>query len=350
MFAALREAAGEAEVAVDAAALPQVLDALRDRYGEPFTSRLRLCAVLVDGDTVHREADVPVPDGAELALLPPVSGGAAEPPPGDRPLGSRLSPVGTGLLARLLLAAIAGAALMLGPAAFASVVVLVAAAALLDTAGLLGRAGARPVTVAALGPGLALPATIAVRPADGWLRMPLFVAVSTLAAFALVLVFGRRAGATAGVGATAAAGLLVGVGATCLLLLRHLPDGFRWVLGFGLVVVAADVAGAALRRGRGAPGVLGEFAVPLVAAGAAAAALAEVADPPFTPLIATRTALVAMFAAVCGVRLADALATEAGIALDRDRPRLGDGRLLATVDAVLLGAPAVYLLARATLS
>ncbi|MGH8910357.1 MAG: MoaD/ThiS family protein [Egibacteraceae bacterium] len=75
MFAALREAAGEGETVVDPGPLPRLLDTLRTRYGEPFGARLELCGVLVDGSSVPRTAQVEVPDGAEVALLPPVSGG-----------------------------------------------------------------------------------------------------------------------------------------------------------------------------------------------------------------------------------------------------------------------------------
>jgi sulfur-carrier protein len=76
LFAAVREAAGTDEIDVDGDRLEVVLVALRSRFGEPFSSRLGLCSVLVDGDAVPRDADVPLRDGAEVVLLPPVSGGA----------------------------------------------------------------------------------------------------------------------------------------------------------------------------------------------------------------------------------------------------------------------------------
>ena len=76
MFAALREAAGTSEVSAAPAPLPDVLDELRERYGEPFTSRLSVASVLVDGDSVDRDEDRWVPEGAEVALLPPFSGGS----------------------------------------------------------------------------------------------------------------------------------------------------------------------------------------------------------------------------------------------------------------------------------
>jgi molybdopterin synthase sulfur carrier subunit len=75
LFAALREAAGVAEVQVPAATLGQLLDGLRERFGEPFAAVLGYASVLVDS---QRRSDpaFEVPDGAEVALLPPFSGGA----------------------------------------------------------------------------------------------------------------------------------------------------------------------------------------------------------------------------------------------------------------------------------
>lgn len=74
-FAALREAAGEDEIVTASGSLQALLAELRARYGEPFSTRLSLASVLLDGTAVPRSADVPVEDGVEVALLPPVSGG-----------------------------------------------------------------------------------------------------------------------------------------------------------------------------------------------------------------------------------------------------------------------------------
>lgn len=76
LFAAVRDAAGTSETTVEPGPLATVLAELRARYREPFPARLAVCTVLVDGDPVAPDAPVEVADGAEIALLPPFSGGA----------------------------------------------------------------------------------------------------------------------------------------------------------------------------------------------------------------------------------------------------------------------------------
>jgi len=76
LFAALREAAGTGEAELEAGPLPALLAELRARHGEQFAAVLAVSSVLVDGTTTARDAESIVADGAELALLPPVSGGA----------------------------------------------------------------------------------------------------------------------------------------------------------------------------------------------------------------------------------------------------------------------------------
>src|SRR5829696_4624890 len=74
LFAALREAAGVPEVEAPAAPLQAILEELGDRFGDRFVAVLGYSSVLVDGER-WRDPTAPVPDGAELALLPPFSGG-----------------------------------------------------------------------------------------------------------------------------------------------------------------------------------------------------------------------------------------------------------------------------------
>lgn len=78
MFAALREAAGSSTLVVPAGPLPALLDEVHRAAADPAAVArvLQVTAVLVDGRSVARDSDVAVPDGAEVALLPPVSGGS----------------------------------------------------------------------------------------------------------------------------------------------------------------------------------------------------------------------------------------------------------------------------------
>ncbi len=75
LFAALRDAAGTGRTTSDAETLGALLGELRDRYGEPFTSRLAIATVVVDGDPVDPSADRTLTGTEEVALLPPFSGG-----------------------------------------------------------------------------------------------------------------------------------------------------------------------------------------------------------------------------------------------------------------------------------
>jgi molybdopterin synthase sulfur carrier subunit len=77
LFAAVREAAGTGQVAVEPAILPALLDGLRARFGAVFAERLAVCTVLVDGAATPADRPVEVPGGSEIVLLPPVSGGSS---------------------------------------------------------------------------------------------------------------------------------------------------------------------------------------------------------------------------------------------------------------------------------
>ena len=76
-FAAARDAAGTRELTLDAGSLGDLLDDLRSRHGPEFAAVLATARIWVngedpaDGDHTHLVA------GDEVAILPPVSGGAA---------------------------------------------------------------------------------------------------------------------------------------------------------------------------------------------------------------------------------------------------------------------------------
>jgi molybdopterin converting factor small subunit len=74
MFASAREAAGTTRDDVPGATVGEVLGAARRRYGEGFAEVLATCRIWVNGDPADEDATVG--SGDEIAVLPPVSGGA----------------------------------------------------------------------------------------------------------------------------------------------------------------------------------------------------------------------------------------------------------------------------------
>ena len=74
LFAGAREAAGTGHDAVAGSTVGEVLDAAVERYGDAFAAVLPNCKVWVDGEPCERSD--PVSEASEVAVLPPVSGGA----------------------------------------------------------------------------------------------------------------------------------------------------------------------------------------------------------------------------------------------------------------------------------
>lgn len=76
LFAAAREAAGTHRDTIDADTVGEVLASARARYGAVFTDVLAGSRVWLDGDEPPSGDATPLHEGAEIAVLPPVSGGA----------------------------------------------------------------------------------------------------------------------------------------------------------------------------------------------------------------------------------------------------------------------------------
>ena len=79
LFAAAREAAGRRTDTFDRAAAPtlaRLLDLARERYGAEFGAVLATARVWVNGDEPAEGLLTPLSEGDEVAVLPPVSGGA----------------------------------------------------------------------------------------------------------------------------------------------------------------------------------------------------------------------------------------------------------------------------------
>jgi MoaD family protein len=76
LFARAREVAGRRDDTIDATTLAELLVTARDRYGSEFGAVLDASRVWVNGDEPERGLATPLETGDEVAVLPPVSGGA----------------------------------------------------------------------------------------------------------------------------------------------------------------------------------------------------------------------------------------------------------------------------------
>jgi sulfur-carrier protein len=74
MFAAARQAAGTGSVDAQGATVDEVLRHAREQFGPEWSAVLDGSRVWVNGEPA--EPTTPVGDGDEVAVLPPVSGGA----------------------------------------------------------------------------------------------------------------------------------------------------------------------------------------------------------------------------------------------------------------------------------
>jgi len=75
LFAAAREAAATPVETIDAGTVGAVLAEAGARHGEHFVAVLGRCRVWLNGEPT--ELDAPVGQSDEIAVLPPVSGGAS---------------------------------------------------------------------------------------------------------------------------------------------------------------------------------------------------------------------------------------------------------------------------------
>jgi molybdopterin synthase sulfur carrier subunit len=74
LFAGAREAAGTGRDEVPGTTVSEVLEAARARYGADFADLLDHCQIWCNGEPCALDATVD--DADEVAVLPPVSGGA----------------------------------------------------------------------------------------------------------------------------------------------------------------------------------------------------------------------------------------------------------------------------------
>jgi molybdopterin converting factor small subunit len=76
LFAAARDAAGTGRDEVPGVTVGDVLAEATRRYGERFAAVLTTCKIWVNGEPAEPQDPIGATD--ELAVLPPVSGGASE--------------------------------------------------------------------------------------------------------------------------------------------------------------------------------------------------------------------------------------------------------------------------------
>lgn len=74
LFASLREEAGASEVEAPGRNVGEVTDSLSTRFGDRFASIAAVASFVVNGERADRST--PVAIGDEVAVLPPMSGGA----------------------------------------------------------------------------------------------------------------------------------------------------------------------------------------------------------------------------------------------------------------------------------
>ncbi len=76
-WAAAKAAAGVESEPYAADTLAEALDAARAQHSDEFTRVLTVCSFVIDGDPVgtRAHAEVKLPDGGSVEVLPPFAGG-----------------------------------------------------------------------------------------------------------------------------------------------------------------------------------------------------------------------------------------------------------------------------------
>lgn len=77
LFGVLAELAGTKQLELKGDSVEVLLEQLADRYGERFRTALSSCAIAIDGQELRKiGGSVRIDDQSEVAIMPPVSGGA----------------------------------------------------------------------------------------------------------------------------------------------------------------------------------------------------------------------------------------------------------------------------------
>ena len=83
LFARARELAGTKTAEIDGTTAAEVVRLAGERFGDEFVELCATCSIVVDGEVVPAAELAAHDPGTELAILPPVSGGATDEQPHD---------------------------------------------------------------------------------------------------------------------------------------------------------------------------------------------------------------------------------------------------------------------------
>lgn len=337
LFAALRDAAGTAQVEVAPDTVPAIVADLCDRFGEPFATRVTVASGMLDGRRVALDEPHWVSDGSELALLPPFSGGATAAPRQQRV--HRLLLVGSLLVPLLLLAGAFSSRW-----AFGLVVIVMGVGSLIDLHTTLGATNVRTLLPATLLLGIGPATLLLVAPDTGGRWTGGVVAIAVMLSFLLAFASPRRHDSAAVVGSTLFAGLVVAVGAATLVALHDQLD--RVLVAGALAMIAlTDAAVVVATRPMAHHRTRYRLIAAVTAAlpsGVVVYAASDVPPPPV--VLIAGFALAAVLAALASARLRQVL-RRAGTAPEATAEAV-PALLIGTADAVLLGVPMTMLWAQ----
>lgn len=300
MFAAAREAAGTAVLDVPGATVGEVIEAAVRRFGPGFAAVLATASVWCNGEPAQ-PADTVVDDD-EVAVLPPVSGGAASDAtpatPQSRPLVLPRGRLGAAWTITAFVAAVPGSLWLAG---WLGVTATAAAAqAVRQPDGSIRQADA----VVAIG----LTATVVAGSVFGpWVLLEVLAALAIVIGFQLALEAsrtGRHAAPRRDVGRPVVVGALCGLAAAGPVVARH--SGLAEALAILGLVAAYDVGSYVV--GTGAVNRWEGPAAGVASVAAATLAVAALCVPPFRLGGTAVLGLIVALGGPCGAQVARRLA------------------------------------------
>ncbi len=236
LFANLRELAGASHVAVEGKTVGEVISALASRYGPGFEQRLETARIWKNGE--EASSGDPISGADELAVIPPVSGGAAVGSPGAGLEGLILA----GLALFLLGANALGTPYLM--AVWVGVVALWAADLAVVSSDSDFRLSRLPLWVAIL---VSMVATNTL----GLVGLGVGIALSLLVVMGWTLIRPECRDVTI-ISATALAALIASLSVSSVLLTRisSSGDGARRIAGLVLITMAGTLIGRVVERSR----------------------------------------------------------------------------------------------------